>query len=155
MDDLLPTFVSKYQLPLFVSELEEPIIFTDNSTTTSEDSHQSLKALTHVKSNNIRLKDNLFELGTKNTGNRATKRANQKRTKKRRGRKHVEKSNVTQTKYKKTNTSSEESQDNEITDYFSNLMAQVDANLQVELEKIRNDNYGIKIEEGKPRLPSL
>ena len=135
----LPTFVSKYQLPLFVSELEKPIIFTDDFTTTSEVSCQSLKALTNMKSNNIGLNDKLFEL---NTGSKATKRADQRRTRKRRKSKRANKPNVTQTKYKKTDASSEESQDNEITDYFSNLMAQVDACLQAELERIRNDNYG-------------
>ena len=149
MDNLLPMFVSRYQLPLFVSELEEPIIFTDNSTTTSEDSHQYLKALTYVKSNNNRLNDKLFELGIRKTGSKAIKRANQRRAKKRRERKHVNKPNITPTKHKETNTSSEEAHDNEIIDHLSNLIAQVDFTLQAELEKIRNDDYGISIEEVK------
>ena len=105
-----------------------------------------------MKSNNIGLNDKLFEL---NTGSKATKRADQRRTRKRRKSKRANKTNATPNKPKGNNTSSEEFQDNETTDYFSNLMAQVDANLQAELEKIRNDDYGIKIEEGKPRLISL
>ena len=137
--DLLPTFVSKYQLPLFVSGLEEPINFADDFNATPEVIHQSLESLNYMRSNNIELNDKLFEL---NTGSKATKRANQRRTRKRRKSKRANKPNVTQTKYKKTDASSEESQDNEITDYFSNLMAQVDACLQAELERIRNDNYG-------------
>ena len=139
--DLLPRFVSKYQLPLFVSGLEEPLNFADDFTTTPEVNYQSLKALTYVKSHNIRLNDKLFELGNRKTDNKATTRANQKRTKKRKGRKHVNKLNVTTTEHKMTNTSSEESQDNEIADYFSNFMAQADTSLQAEVEKIRNDDF--------------
>ena len=98
--DLPLLFVSRYQLPtfplpLFVSGSKEPIIFTYNFTTTSEDSHQSIKTPTYVKSNNNRLNDKLFELGIRKTGSKATKRANQRRTKKRRERKHMNKPNVT------------------------------------------------------------
>ena len=176
MDDILPTFASRYQLPrfplpLFISELEEPdlpllfvsryqlptfplplfvsrsrepIIFTDDFTTTSEVSCQSLKALTNMKSNNVGLNDKLFEL---NTGSKATKRANQRCTRNRKKGKRTNKLNATPDKPKGTNTSSEEFQDNKITDYFSNLMAQVDASIQAELEEIRNDDYGINTEE--------
>ena len=42
---------------------------------------------------------------------------------------------------KGTNTSSEEFQDNEIVNHLTDLMAQVDASLQVELAKIRNDDF--------------
>ena len=60
--DPLPTFVSKYQLPLFVSELEKPIIFTDDSTITSEDTHQSTVVPTYRKGNYNKLDDRLFDL---------------------------------------------------------------------------------------------
>ena len=109
----LPTFVSKYQLPLFVSELEKPIIFTD-STTTSEVSQQSLKAPTYVKSNNVGLNDKLFELGIRKTSSRATEEAHQRHTKRRRGHKHVK-------KHEKTKPSSKESHDNEFINHFSDL----------------------------------
>ena len=100
--DLLPTFVSMYQLPLFVSRLDKPTIFTDDSTTTSEVSQQSLKAPTYVKSNNIGLNDKLFELGIRKTSSRATEEAHQRHAKRRRGHKHVKKHEKTKTSSKDT-----------------------------------------------------
>ena len=153
-------FVSRYQLPtfplpLFVSGSKEPINFTDNFTTPPADIHQSLKALTYVKGNNNRLNDKLFELGIRKTGSKSTKRANRKRAKKRKEGKLARKPKATPNKPNGTNRSSKEFHDNEFTNYLSNLMAQVDSSLQAELEKIRNDDYGINIEEVKPRLLSF
>ena len=48
---------------------------------------------------------------------------------------------ATPNKTKGTNTSSEEFQENEAINHLTDLMAQVDASLQVELAKIRNDDF--------------
>ena len=92
-----------------------------------------------MRSNNIELNDKLFGL---DTSSKATKRANQKRTRKRRKCKHMNKPKATPNKPKGNNTSSEEFQDNKFINHFSDLMAQVDASLQAELEKIRSDDHG-------------
>ena len=95
------------------------------------------------------LSDKLFEL---DTGSKATERTTQRRTRKRRKSKRANKPNATPNKPKGNNTSSEEFQDNKIIDYFSNLIEQVDFALQAELEKMRNEDYGIDIEGVQPRF---
>ena len=141
--DPLPTFVSKYQLPLFVSELEKPIIFTDDSTIASEDPRQSTVVPIYRKGNYNKLDDRLFELNSivngipcevviQEYGSLKTKRSNRRRTQKRRLKKEL----------KKTSTRMEELPDHKFINYLSKLMAQVDASIQAELEKIRNDDYG-------------
>ena len=141
--DLLPTFVSKYQLPLFVSELEKPIIFTDDSTIASEDTRQSTVVPIYRKGNYNKLDDRLFELNSivngipcevviQEYGSLKTKRSNRRQTQKRRLKKEL----------KKTSTRMEELPDHKFIHHLSKLMAQVDASIQVELKKIRNDDYG-------------
>ena len=125
----LPTFVSKYQLPLFVSDLEKPIIFTDDSTIASEDTHQSTVVPTYRKGNYNKLDDRLFD------SNSIANHIPRNIVIQKNG--SLKKNKIT----KGTNTSSEEFQDNEIVNHLTDLMAQVDASLQVELAKIRNDDF--------------
>ena len=160
MDDLPFMFVSRYQLPLFVPGSDEPIIFSDNFSITSENHYQSIQAPIYEENNYNKLDDRLFELDSfiektlvdkkyiglvnvnqketvRKTGSKATKKANQRRTRKRRLKKEV----------KKTNTKMEELPDNEIINYFSNLMAQVDFTLQAELEKLEMMTMGSILEK--------
>ena len=131
----LPTFVSKYQLPLFVSELEKPIIFNDDPTITSEDTHQSTVVPTYRKGNYNKLDDTLFDLDSITTS------IPRDIVIQKNGSLKKNKVTATPNKTKGTNTSSEEFQDNEIINHLTDLMAQVDASLQAELAEIRNDDF--------------
>ena len=131
----LPTFVSKYQLPLFVSELEKPIIFTDDSTITSEDTHQSTVVPTYRKGNYNKLDDRLFDLDS------ITNTIPRNIVIPKNGSPKKKKLTATPNKTKETNTGSEEFQENEITNHLTDLMAQVDAGLQAGLAKIRSDDF--------------
>ena len=140
MGDLSLMFVSRYQLPtfplpLFISGSEESISFSNNVSITPEDSRQSTVVPTYRESNYNKLDDRLFELDSIVDG------IPREVVIQKNGSLKKNKVTATPNKTKGTNTSSEEFQDNEIINHLTDLMAQVDASLQAELAKIRNDDF--------------